>query len=146
MSDYVTFRLDGRDYATRIDAVREVVRMAELVDLPGMTAPMAGVLDLRGASLPVIDIRQECRGQRGDVLVLTTDRADYGFACDAVTAVVDRSELPAEQSRVSESGAMPDYVENVLRGSAGPVFLVDLAKMAGDSATAAVLAPELLRD
>ena len=43
MSDYVTFRLDGRDYATRIGAVREVVRMAELVALPGMIAPLAGV-------------------------------------------------------------------------------------------------------
>lgn len=138
MSDYVTFRLDGRDYATRIGAVREVVRMAELVALPGMTAPLAGVLDLRGASLPVVDIRQERAGERGDVLVLTTDRAEYGFACDAVTAVVDSSELPAEASRVSESGAMPEYVEQVLRGSEGAVFLVDLARMAGDGATAAI--------
>src|SRR5687767_8242948 len=107
MSDYVTFRLDGRDYATRIGAVREVVRMAELVALPGMTAPLAGVLDLRGSSLPVVDIRTERVGQRGDVLVLTTDRAEYGFACDAVTAVVDADALPAEASRVTDSGAMP---------------------------------------
>ena len=138
MSDYVTFRLDGRDYATRIDAVREVVRLAELVALPGMVAPLAGVLDLRGASLPVVDIRTDRLGSRGDVLVLTTDTADYGFACDAVTAVVDRAALPVESSRVSDSGAMPQYVERVLRGADGPVFLVDLAKMAGDSASLAL--------
>ena len=137
MSDYVTFQLDGRAYATRIDSVREVVRMAELVALPGMMAPLAGVLDLRGVSLPVVDIRS-ATAERGDVLVLATDEAEYGFACDSVTAVVDRADLPAETSRVARSSALPGYVEHVLRGADGPVFLVDIGRMVGEGAVAAL--------
>ena len=128
MSDYVAFRLDGRDMATRIELVREVVRLSELVTLPGMTPPLAGVLDLRGVSLPVVDVRAEPGGP-GDVLVLHSEDAPYGFVCDSVSAVVDAETLVVEETRASES--LPPYVEAVLRGAAGPVFLVDVRRMAG---------------
>jgi chemotaxis signal transduction protein len=128
MSDYVTFRLDGRDFATRIELVREVVRLSELVTLPGMTAPLAGVLDLRGTSLPVVDVRA-VPGGPGDVLVLHDGERTYGFVCDAVAAVVGPETLVAEESGAGAS--LPDYVEAVLRGDAGPVFLVDVRRMTG---------------
>ena len=129
MSDYVTFRLGGRDFATRIELVREVVRLGELVTLPGMVPPLAGVLDLRGVSLPVVDVRA-VPGGPGDVLVLHSDDASYGFVCDAVAAVVGAEALVPEDSRVGD--ALPDYVEAVLRGDAGPVFLVDVRRMSGN--------------
>jgi purine-binding chemotaxis protein CheW len=129
MSDYVTFRLDGRDFATRIALVREVVRLSSLVTLPGMTAPLAGVLDLRGTSLPVVDVRVAGHGGPGDVLVLHDGEESYGFVCDAVSAVVGAEALVPEESNVRD--ALPGYVEAVLRGAAGPVFLVDVRRMAG---------------
>jgi purine-binding chemotaxis protein CheW len=130
VTDYVSFTLDGRSYATRITEVREVVRLAELVSLPGMEPPLAGVFDLRGVSLPVLDIRREPGGP-GDVLVLQGSESDFGFACDHVTAVVDTETLVPEESDVAQRGVLPPYVETVLRGPDGAVFLVDLRKMAG---------------
>ncbi|HVF05102.1 MAG TPA: chemotaxis protein CheW [Frankiaceae bacterium] len=127
MNEYVTFQLGGRHFATRIELVREVVRLSELVTLPGMRPPLAGVLDLRGVSLPVVDVRPE-RGP-GDVLVLHGDEGAYGFVCDSVSAVVGAETLAREEMRSRSS--MPDYVEEVLRGDAGPVFLVDVRVMAG---------------
>lgn len=128
MSEYVTFRLGGQAYATRIGAVREVVRLAELAVLPGLAPPVAGVLDLRGVSLPVVDIRAG-RGP-GDVLVLSSGEADYGFACDEVLAVVGEETLAEESSGTMSSGTLPPYVEAVLRGPDGAVFLVDVERMA----------------
>jgi len=140
MSDYVTFTLDGCDYATRIDRVREVVRLAALTRLPGMSAPLAGILDLRGHSLPVLDIRSGS-SDTGDVLVLHTGGADVGFVCDRVTAVLEASLLASEDSGGGDAatprpraGILPDYIEQVLRGPSGAVFLVDVEAMAGDLA------------
>lgn len=124
--DYVTFRLDGRDFATRIETVREVVRLGVLVTLPGMAPPLAGVLDLRGTSLPVVDVRST-PGGIGDVLVLEDAERPYGFVCDSVAAVVGPETLAPEDSAVRES--LPPYVEAVLRGPDGPVFLVDVRRM-----------------
>jgi purine-binding chemotaxis protein CheW len=145
MSGLVTFRLGEREYATPLVDVREVVRLEGLADLPGMSPPLAGVLDLRGTALPVLDLRRGALpGARGDVLVLERERSDgseglvdgstVGVAVDQVRAVVAAGEL-APAGAAPDQGVLPSYVVEVLRGSAGVVFLVDLVKMI-DSARA----------
>ena len=135
MTGLVTFRLGERGYATPLSDVREVVRLEGLADLPGMAPPLAGVLDLRGTALPVLDLRRAADpGARGDVLVLErpdgglVDGSTVGVAVDQVRAVVSAGELsPAGAS--PDQGVLPSYVVEVLRGEAGVVFLVDLVKM-----------------
>ena len=129
----VTFALGAREYATPLTAIREVVRLEGLADLPGMTPPLAGVLDLRGTALPVLDLRP-APGSHGDVLVLergdaSGDASSVGVAVDKVRAVVAASELPPADGAGAEEGVLPSYVVDVLRGKSGPVFLVDLQRM-----------------
>lgn len=147
MSGLVTFRLGEREYATPLADVREVVRLEGLADLPGMEPPLAGVLDLRGTALPVLDLRIGATAEdRGDVLVLERDAADgtdglvdgstVGVAVDQVRAVVAPGELaPAGAS--PDQGVLPSYVVEVLRGADGVVFLVDLVRMVDSARTAA---------
>lgn len=141
MAELVTFVLGERTYALPISAVREVVRLAELATLPGMTPPLAGLLDLRGLSLPVLDIRPE-PSDRSDVLVLVDGDREYGFACDRVTAVVAEELLEAEET-TGRHGMLPPYVVGVLRSPEGPVFSVDVSKMIGEEAVAAVSVPAI---
>jgi len=140
VSGLVTFLLGAQHYATPLTEVREVVRLQGLADLPGMHPPLAGVLDLRGSALPVLDLRPR-PGERGDVLVV--DRPDaggsdaaagdattggpVGVAVDAVRAVVRDDELPPAGG--PRSDVLPSYVVEVLRGADGVVFLVDLQRM-----------------
>jgi purine-binding chemotaxis protein CheW len=135
----VTFRLGQREYATALGTVREVVRLQGLADLPGMRPPLAGVLDLRGTALPVLDLRS-AGSTRGDVLVLettpddaglggdVTDAGAVGVAVDQVHAVVRTDDL-VRAGRAGDGGVLPDYVLEVLRSGDGVVFLVDLRAM-----------------
>jgi purine-binding chemotaxis protein CheW len=136
VSEYVTFRLDGQRYATRIDMLREVVRLAALVELPGMRPPVVGVLDLRGTSLLVVDVRRNPAPEGGDVLVVGTSEQEFGLACDRGTDVAGPDELVPEpaQSGADTGHALPPYVEGVLRGPDGAVFLVDVRRMAAEYA------------
>jgi len=123
----VTFRLGEREYATPLTEVREVVRLQDLAALPGMAPPLAGVLDLRGTALPVLDLRP-VPGERGDVLVVERGGAEQvGVAVDRVRAVVRAGELPPAGS--ADRVVLPGYVVDVLRGADGVVFLVDLHAM-----------------
>ena len=123
----VTFSLGRREYATPLTSVREIVRLHGLADLPGMAAPLAGVLDLRGTALPVLDLRPG-DGAGGDVLVLEQPSGGpVGVAVDHVRAVVRDHDLPPTST--AERGVLPDYVIDVLRGPDGIVFLVDLPAM-----------------
>lgn len=128
----VSFTLGEREYCTPLISVREVVRLQGLADLPGMEPPLAGVLDLRGIALPVLDLRVGATADsRGDVLVVERDGQLIGIAVDRVRAVVAREELPpAGSGKDGESGGiLPSYVVDVLRGASGQVFLVDLELM-----------------
>lgn len=128
----VTFRIGAREYATRLDDVREVVRLHGLADLPGMRPPLAGVLDLRGVALPVLDLRGAGPASRGgDVLVLAGSLSQgaslVGVAVDEVRAVVAAGAL--RPAGYVDAGVLPSYVVQVLRDDDGVVFLVDLEKM-----------------
>lgn len=126
-SQLVTFVLGEREYATPLSVIREVVRLEGLTDLPGMTPPLAGVLDLRGTALPVLDLRSAPgKDARGDVLVMDGEQTPVGVAVDRVSAVVEEDELGQGGAAGDE---LPSYVQQVLRGKSGPVFLVDLPQM-----------------
>jgi purine-binding chemotaxis protein CheW len=134
----VTFRLGDQECATALTGVREVVRLSGLADLPGMRPPLAGVLDLRGSALPVLDLRPGPPGAGGDVLVMAAADGEPGGSAAAqdrlVGAAVDqvRAIVPAGVL-VRAGGADPDllpaYVLEVLRGQRGVLFLVDLQRM-----------------
>jgi chemotaxis signal transduction protein len=126
-SQLVTFVLGEREYATPLSVIREVVRLEGLTDLPGMTPPLAGVLDLRGTALPVLDLRSASGKEgRGDVLVMEGEESPVGVAVDRVSAVVEADELGQGGGAGDE---LPSYVQQVLKGKSGPVFLVDLPEM-----------------
>lgn len=148
----VTFRLGARDYATALTRVREVVRLQGLAELPGMRPPLAGVLDLRGSALPVLDLRPGGHGpeNRGDVLVLEPEQLPValdpaasggavGVAVDEVRAVLPAGLLPPAGG--ADRGVLPDYVVDVLRGPDGVVFLVDLFRMVESARSAGAHQP-----
>jgi purine-binding chemotaxis protein CheW len=135
VSQLVTFVLGEREYATPLSVIREVVRLEGLADLPGMTPPLAGVLDLRGTALPVLDLRSgAAREGGGDVLVMEGADSLVGVAVDRVSAVVAEEELGQAGAAGDE---LPSYVQQVLRGASGPVFLVDLPAMVDAARTTA---------
>jgi chemotaxis signal transduction protein len=134
VSSLVTFRLGLREFATSLVSVREVVRLQGLADLPGMTAPTAGVIEVRGVALPVVDLRPDAGPDGpGDVLVMerpSQQQRLVGVAVDQVRAVIDSDEFPLAGAPGGDE-ALPAYVLAVLRGPHGVVFLVDLPTMVG---------------
>ena len=126
---YVLFQLGDRTFATPLDDVREIVRLAGLERLPGSRPPLAGVIVLRGAPLPVLDVREP--GQvgddvRGDVLVTELDGDVAGVAVDAVLAVLPPDELPGGEE---PARSLPSYVVAVHSHQGRPVLLVDLRRL-----------------
>lgn len=125
MNGYVLFRLGDRRFVTKLDEVREIVRLSGLETLPGMRPPLAGVVVLRGAPLPVLDVRaaDQVGTDGGDVLVMHVDGDAVGIAVDQVLAVLGADEL---QTAEPPAKALPEYVVGVRRDGNGPLLLVDL--------------------
>ncbi len=54
---YVTLGIAGELLAIPVDRVREILELQQISQLPGAPAILLGMIDVRGQSVPVIDLR-----------------------------------------------------------------------------------------
>lgn len=99
---YLTFNLRGELFAIGILAIREIIEYAQLTHVPMMPDYIRGVINLRGAVVPVVDLLARF-GQgstepkrRTCVVIVEVDAGDgmqqLGVLVDAVNEVL---EIPA---------------------------------------------------
>ena len=133
--DVVTFSLASQDYAIELDSVHKIVPLGELTPVPGAPDAFAGVINVRGEILAVIDL---CRllsisgGSRTDhawVIVLGGDRNEFGLLADAVGEVrsLRTAEVLALQAAVTGPGqqSLRGVTEDGLIVLDGAVLLQD---------------------
>lgn len=88
--DVVTFRLADQDHAIELRHVRKIVPLIEMTPVPGAPDLFAGVINLRGEILAVIDLGRlqaaaaSRRTNDTHVLVLGGERNELGLLADAV--------------------------------------------------------------
>jgi len=95
---YLTFTLDGEDFATQISRVREVLEYDQITPVPRTPDYMLGVINLRGSVVPVVDMRLQ-------------------FGMEAIEPTVDTCIVIVEVQIDDESlvlGALVDTVQEVI--------------------------------
>ena len=135
---YVVFSLGATTFAVAVSQVREIIRAVRLDLLPDQQSGYGrgvALVDARGRSIPVVDLRGDTT-HHGDVL-LPLYRHHVGLVVDRVVAVQTPLELVAEVAHLPE--ALPSYARGVLRPATGgdPVLLIELpdaAELARDAA------------
>jgi len=99
IAQYLTFLLDDEVFAMDIRSVREIIQHEAMTPVPLMPAFVRGVLNLRGAVVPVIDIKARFGwprariGNKTCIVIFAatheSERADLGVLVDSVSEVVD---------------------------------------------------------
>jgi purine-binding chemotaxis protein CheW len=56
---YLSFKLDEEEFALDISKVREVLDFTKITKVPQTLAFMRGVINLRGAVVPVVDLNKK---------------------------------------------------------------------------------------
>jgi purine-binding chemotaxis protein CheW len=88
------FRLGEDIYAVDIMRIKEIIRPQKLATLPKAPSFVEGVLNLRGAVIPVIDLRKRFDmppreiNQNRRLLIIPLAIGDMGIAVDEVTEVI----------------------------------------------------------
>lgn len=101
---YLTFMLGGEMFAIGILAIKEIIEFGNLTVVPMMPDFIRGVINLRGAVVPVIDMsarfgRKSAEVTRRTCIVIIeveadNEKQDVGVVVDAVNEVL---EIPQEQ-------------------------------------------------
>lgn len=131
----LTFALAGEEYGVDILAVREIRGWTRVTRIPQTPAHVLGVLNLRGAIVPIMDLRLRFGLEREayddstvTIIVSVADRL-FGIVVDAVSDVVDVE--PSAINSVPDMGAVVDtrYLKGIATHLERMVMLLDVEKL-----------------
>ncbi len=105
-AQYLTFLLGGEMFAIGILAIKEIIEYGNITTVPMMPSFVRGVINVRGAVVPVVDLsarfgRKVSEVTRRSCIVIIEantdagDKQDVGVMVDSVSAVMEipRSEI-----------------------------------------------------
>jgi purine-binding chemotaxis protein CheW len=130
-----TFFLAGEEYGVDVRLVQEIIRVAEITQVPRAPEFVKGVINLRGRIIPVIDLKRKLAlgevapsRQARIVVVKVRDRL-MGLLVDGASQVlkVPLSVIEAAPDEVVEIDAA--YIRGVAKLEARLIILVDLPKV-----------------
>jgi len=105
---YLVARAAGQRVAIPLEEAREIVHARQLTRLPGALPWVAGLFNLRGTVLTVLDVAVRLGGAAsvGPVIVVVVEERSVGLRVDGVDAVAtaEGEEVPVAAARSAEGG------------------------------------------
>ena len=139
LQQFLTFVMQGEEYGIDILNVQEIRGWGNVAPIPNAPAHVSGVINLRGAIVPVIDLRVmfALQGAAFDentvviVLKVETDRVDriMGIVVDAVSDVFSLSEDDKRPPPNVNQNISQNYINGLTEVKGKMVILLDSEKL-----------------
>ncbi|MFZ4624337.1 MAG: chemotaxis protein CheW [Rhodoferax sp.] len=131
---YLTFSLGDEVFAMDIRSVREIIQFNAMTIVPLMPEFVRGVINLRGAVVPVIDLKsrfgrpQAQMGKKTCVIIFDVgpegDKVELGLLVDAVSEVIDIGPSQIEPPPQFGTTIQREFIHGL--GKVGSEFIVIL--------------------
>lgn len=118
--DYIEFVAKGESYCVKIDIVREIRRWTSATQLPRSPEFVSGVINLRGAIVPVIDFAARLGkgatepSERHSIVIVEVQDGLFGFLVDAVSDILTASDSGLRPPPMSVQSNADDIVESIM--------------------------------
>jgi len=132
---FITFALDDELYALRVERVREVIRVQHITRVPQAPAHVRGVHNLRGAILPVLEIRTRLGltpatvTPSSRIIVAESRTKRVGLLVDAVHQVIRVPETAVEPPPVEVRNRLSEHVIGMVPAHERLALLLSLDKL-----------------
>jgi len=145
---YLAFRLAGEVYAIDILRIREIIEYHPPTAVPMMPPAVRGVINLRGAVVPVVDLAVRFGlaatgvGKRTCIVIVEVQHGGathvLGLMVDGVNAVLEISAGDIEPPPSFGTRANAEFIEGMARVNGRFVILLDIARVLSIDEMAAV--------
>ena len=139
MAQYLTLGLDGETFGIEIRNVREILDMRPISKLPHAPDFLLGMIDVRGSSYPIVDLRTKLglpavpATDATRIIILDVPLAKrsvgVGFVADRVFEVTGIDDAQIEPPPEVGGRWKSDYLAGVGKKGDRFVMLFDLAKL-----------------
>ena len=139
MNQYLTFFIRDEEYAVEILRLREIIEFERVTHVPTMPAHVRGVINLRGAVLPVIDLATKFGHGHTDatrttciVVVETKLQNEWitvGVVASSVSEVVDIRESDIEAPPSFGTNVRVDFLTGMGKLDGRLVLILDIDRV-----------------
>ncbi len=136
---YLTFTLGGEHFAVGTLSVKEIIEYGQLTSVPMMPPSIRGVINLRGAVVPVIDLgarfggRQTEVGRRTCIVILEVEQDDaqqvLGVVVDAVNEVLEIAPADIEPPPAFGAHIRTDFIQGMGKVDGRFVILLNIGRV-----------------
>lgn len=133
--EVVEFMAAHERYGFETRHVREVCRLNEITTIPGTPPFVAGIINLRGEILPVIDIRrfyelpEKGLSDLNRVIILSSRTMEFGVLADSIVGVKSVAMSDIERSLPTLTGVREEYLLGITKNR---VVILDGEKLLSD--------------
>jgi purine-binding chemotaxis protein CheW len=137
-SQFLTFMLGEERYAVGILHIKEIIEYGSLATVPMMPDCVRGVINLRGAVVPVMDLSarfgrgQSVIGKRSCIVIVEAggeEKQVLGMLVDAVNAVVEIGAEDIEPAPSFGTRIRPDFIAGMGKYNGRFVILLDIERV-----------------
>jgi purine-binding chemotaxis protein CheW len=136
---YLTFILGKEEYGVSIRVVQEIIGILPTTPVPGTPAFVTGVVNLRGAIVPVIDLRRRfgmseiALTREACIIVTRTAATTVGLLADRVCDVVSIAHDAIQHPQTFGSSVQAHYVTGIAAHQKGARILLDAEAVTADA-------------
>lgn len=138
-AQYLTFMLGGEVFAIGILGIKEIIEYAGLTEVPMMPDCIRGVINLRGAVVPVMDLSSRfgkpstAVTKRTCIVIVEIEAAgarhDMGVVVDAVNAVLEIPRSEIEPPPAFGAKIRTDFIEGMGKVDGKFVILLNVNRV-----------------
>ncbi len=126
----VTFTIDELMLALPLSSVKRVIHAVEITRLPRVPEIVAGIINVRGQIIPVVDIRKRIGLRRHELspsdsfIIANTGTLDVAILADTIQDV--RTLLPGQLSDAGEALPFAELLSGVAKIENGLILIYNL--------------------
>jgi len=132
---YVTFKIADESYGVGVLKVQEIIGMTEIVYVPNSPDFMKGVINLRGAVVPVVDMRKRFRMEERKydmftvIIIVEVKEILVGMIVDTVSDVVGIPQNAIQETPHLTTKIDTQFIEGIGQTNDKLVIVLDIDKI-----------------
>lgn len=131
---WITFRLDKEAYAIDVIQVREILRVFNVLPVPGAPKHVLGITNIRGSVVTVVDGRAcfnlpaQQRNENTRLIVLESGDEVAGVVVDSVSDVLDLPVSAIDTNPRLNARESSKYIKGVVNDANGLIIILSIDK------------------
>jgi purine-binding chemotaxis protein CheW len=138
-NQFLTFVLGAEEYGIDILKVQEIRGYSAITAIPNTPAYVKGVMNLRGAVVPVVDLRTKFGMAETEynkftvIIVVMVGSRIAGLVVDAVSDVLNVDSSAIEPPPELESGIDASFITGLAKAAEKLILLLDIDRLLGSA-------------